>query len=134
MIMYSKLLAFLGIGMSTKNRKMKAPGFFSRLIKDDSNDSSINFLLVFVTILSALLLAMPIYAFIIDVWFNHTVTLSLDGMAAYIVAVTSLLTSAGLTAGWAEYSKNKFSGGNSEDSSSYKNKKNTEDEYYEDIE
>lgn len=128
--MLKKILALVGMG--TRKNKLKTPGFFGRLIKDDSNDSSINFLLVFVTMLSALLLAMPIYAFIIDVWYNHTVTLSLDGMAAYIIAVTSLLTSAGLTAGWAEYSKNKFkssdTSGDSSSSSKKKDYSNIEDE------
>lgn len=47
---------------------------------------------------------------LIEMLFNKTIVTDLNGMAAYILAVVSLLGIGGGTFGWVEWSKNKYSG------------------------
>jgi hypothetical protein len=54
------------------------------------------------------LLIVPIFAMCVDVYFNHTITINLSDMAAYIVAVAGIFGAAGLTNAWTEYSYQRY--------------------------
>ena len=58
----------------------------------------------------AILLLMVPMSLLIEMLFNKTIVTDLNGMAAYILAVVSLLGIGGGTFGWVEWSKNKYSG------------------------
>lgn len=93
--------------------KKKSDNYFNKLVKDDNHFNVGNFFLVVVTILSAALLIVPL-GLLVEMWFNHTIATDLNGMAAYIVSITSLLGVGGATWGWTEHSRNKFNNGNSD--------------------
>ena len=82
--------------------------FFTKLVEDDNNFSTINFFLVAATIVGIFLLIVPIIGILVDVWFNHTVTVNLEGMAQYIIAVAGIFGAAGLTNAWTDYSYKKY--------------------------
>lgn len=83
-------------------------GFWTNLVKDDNNFSTVNFFLVAATIVGIALLIVPIIAMCVDVYFNHTITINLSDMAAYIVAVAGIFGAAGLTNAWTEYSYQRY--------------------------
>lgn len=83
-------------------------GFWTNLVKDDNNFSTVNFFLVAATIVGIALLIVPIFAMCVDVYFNHTITINLSDMAAYIVAVAGIFGAAGLTNAWTEYSYQRY--------------------------
>lgn len=81
---------------------------FKKLIKDNNNYSVGNFFLIVLTMVAILLLLVPM-SLLIEMFFHKTITTDLNGMAAYILAVVSLLGIGGGTFGWVEWSKNKYS-------------------------
>lgn len=76
--------------------------WLSKLIKPNSGLSSKSFFLVSVTVIGCLLLIVPAVILIIEVWFNHTITTDLSGMAEYIGAVAAIFATAGITKAWSE--------------------------------
>lgn len=83
-------------------------GFWTNLVKDDNDFSTVNFFLVAATIVGIALLIVPIFAMGVDVYYNHTITINLSDMAAYIVAVAGIFGAAGLTNAWTEYSYQRY--------------------------
>lgn len=75
---------------------------FIRLVENNSGVSSKNFFLVLVTLIGCLMLLVPIVVLIFEVFYNHTITTDLNGMAAYVASVASLFATAGLTKAWSE--------------------------------
>ena len=75
---------------------------FVRLIENNSGVSSKNFFLVLVTLIGCLMLLVPVAVLIFEVFYNHTITTDLNGMAAYVASVASLFATAGLTKAWSE--------------------------------
>ena len=96
------------IDVNDPTRTLASDSYVNKLIKSDNNVSVGNFFLVACTIVGLLLLIVPLFALVIEAWFNHTITTDLNGMAAYIVAVCSIFTVGGLTHGWTSWSENKF--------------------------
>lgn len=88
---------------NTNNEKL-----FTKLIKGDTQFSSVNFFLIMTTGVGILLLIIPIIGLIVDIIYNHTITIDLNGLAAYIIAVAGIFTAAGITNAWTEYSYNKY--------------------------
>lgn len=86
---------------------------FVRLIENNSGVSSKNFFLVLVTLIGCLMLLVPVVVLIFEVFYNHTITTDLNGMAAYVASVASLFATAGLTKAWSE----KFEGNDKFDNS-----------------
>lgn len=82
--------------------------FLTNLVKDDNNFSTVNFFLVAATIVGIALLIVPIIAMCVDVYFNHTITINLSDMGAYIVSVAGIFGAAGLTNAWTEYSYQRY--------------------------
>lgn len=83
-------------------------GFWTNLVKDDNNFSTVNFFLIAATIVGITLLIVPVFAMIVDVIYNHTLTIDLSGMASYIIAVAGIFGAAGLTNAWTEYSYQRY--------------------------
>ena len=102
------LLTF-GIFKQKSNDGDKQDSLFKKLIKDNNNYSVGNFFLIVLTMVAILLLMVPM-SLLIEMLFNKTIVTDLNGMAAYILAVVSLLGIGGGTFGWVEWSKNKDSG------------------------
>lgn len=48
------------------------------------------------------MLLVPVVVLIFEVFYNHTITTDLNGMAAYVASVASLFATAGLTKAWSE--------------------------------
>lgn len=94
--------------ISDPTRTKSTDNYVNKLIKSDNKVSVGNFFLVMTTIVGLLLLLVPLFALVIEAWFNHTITTDLSGMASYIVAVCSIFTVGGLTHGWTSWSENKF--------------------------
>ena len=83
--------------ISDPTRTKSTDNYVNKLIKSDNKVSVGNFFLVMTTIVGLLLLLVPLFALVIEAWFNHTITTDLSGMASYIVAVCSIFTVGGLT-------------------------------------
>lgn len=81
---------------------------FKNLIRSNSGVSSKNFFLVITTLIGAFLLLVLIGGFIVDIIYNHTISVDMNGAAVYIGAVASLFASAGLTKAWSDSSANKY--------------------------
>ena len=94
-----------------KQKSGDGDSLFKKLIKDNNNYSVGNFFLIVLTMVAILLLMVPM-SLLIEMLFNKTIVTDLNGMAAYILAVVSLLGIGGGTFGWVEWSKNKYSGDN----------------------
>lgn len=96
--------------MKLPNFIMKAvkDNFFMKLIKSNTGVSSKNFFLVCTTIVGMIMLAVLIGGMIVDIIFQHTITISMSEAAAFIGAVASLFAAAGLTKAGSEWSENKY--------------------------
>lgn len=93
-----------------KNFVMKVvkDSFFMKLIKSNTGVSSKNFFLVCTTLVGMILLGVLIAGMIVDIIFQHTITIEMGDAAAFIGAVASLFAAAGLTKAGSEWSENKF--------------------------
>ena len=82
--------------------------FFMKLVRSNTGVSSKNFFLVCTTIIGMILLGVLIGGMIVDIIFQHTITISMTDAAAFIGAVASLFAAAGLTKAGSEWSENKY--------------------------
>ena len=89
-------------------KKKKNDNFFTRLVKEDNNLSALNFFLMCTLGVGVLLLFVPIVGLVVDIIFNHTITINLSDMAMYIGAVAGIFASGGLTSAWTEFSYSKY--------------------------
>lgn len=81
----------------------------SRLFDMDDNSVSSTTLFMFVlTVIGCILLLVPAITLLIEIFYNHTITTDLSGMAAYIGSVTALFTAAGLTKSWSNWANMKY--------------------------
>lgn len=86
-------------------KKTSIVNYVSLLIRNNTGVSSKNFFLVAVTVIGSLLLLVPAVVLLVEVYFNHTITTDLNGLAAYIAAVAGVFASAGITKAWSERSE-----------------------------
>jgi hypothetical protein len=96
------------ISVNNSEESQEKLGFWTKLVNDDNNFSTVNFFLVAATIVGITLLIMPMIAMMVDIYYNHTLTINLSDMAAYIVAVAGIFGAAGLTNAWTEYSYQRY--------------------------
>ena len=82
--------------------------FFMKLISSNTGVSSKNFFLACTTIIGMILLGVLIAGMIVDIIFQHTITVSMSEAAGFIGAVASLFAAAGLTKAGSEWSENKY--------------------------
>ena len=84
-------------------------GFFRKLMdKNEPEVAASNFFVVCVLAIGLVLLAVPIFILVIEAIFNHTIATDLNGMAAYIMAVAAIFTSAGITKIGVHYSDTRY--------------------------
>lgn len=107
--------------------------FMMKLIKNNTGVSSKNFFLVCTTIIGTLMLTVLISGFIVDIIFNHTITIDMSSAAAFIGAVASLFAAAGLTKAGSEWSENKFIYNTSNKTNNDPNSQKCDDDEEEDI-
>ena len=104
----NNLLHLITLGLSKGMKKKKNDNFFTRLVKEDNNLSALNFFLMCTLGVGVLLLFVPIVGLVVDIIFNHTITINLSDMAMYIGAVAGIFASGGLTSAWTEFSYSKY--------------------------
>ena len=78
------------------------------LLKEDNNLSVLNFFLIAVLGVGIILLFIPVIGMLVDIFYNHTMTINLSDMAMYIGAVAAIFASGGLTSAWTEFSYSKY--------------------------
>jgi hypothetical protein len=88
--------------------KNKKENYFQKLVKEDNNVSALNFFLIATLAVGVILLFVPIIGMLVDIWFNHTMTINLSDLALYIGAVAGIFASGGLTSAWTEFSYSKY--------------------------
>lgn len=111
----NKLFQIISFGFSKMNGgkkkrrcRRKKDNFFTRLLKEDNNLSALNFFLIATLCVGVFLLFIPVIGMLVDIWFNHTMTINLSDMALYIGAVAGIFASGGLTSAWTEFSYSKY--------------------------
>lgn len=90
------------------SKRKKKENYFQKLVKEDNNVSALNFFLIATLAVGVILLFIPIIGMLVDIWFNHTMTINLSDMAMYIGAVAGIFASGGLTSAWTEFSYSKY--------------------------
>lgn len=108
--------------------KTKKISLFRNLIRSNSGVSSKNFFLVTTTIIGSFLLLVLISGFIVDMIFNHTITIDMNGAAIFIGAIGSLFASAGITKAWSDSSANKYLAQHPQDYQSPKTQEEADEE------
>lgn len=104
--MINKILKIITFGLMGK--KKNNDGFLTKLVKEDNNVSVLNFFLMCTLAVGVILLFVPVIGILVDIWFNHTITINLSDMAVYIGAVAAIFASGGLTTAWTEFSYSKY--------------------------
>ena len=83
-------------------------GFWTKLVKEDTNVSVMNFFLMATLAVGVLLLFVPVVAMTVDVWFNHTLTINMSDLGMYIGAVAGIFAAGGLSSAWTEFAYSKY--------------------------
>ena len=86
----------------------KQDGFWTKLVKEDTNVSVMNFFLMATLAVGVLLLFVPVVAMAVDVWFNHTLTINMSDLGMYIGAVAGIFAAGGLSSAWTEFAYSKY--------------------------
>lgn len=95
----------------TKTKVMKRrrrDGLFNKLLKEDTNVSMMNFFLMATLAVGIILLFIPAIGLCVDIWYNHTMTINLSDLGAYIVAVAGIFAAGGLSSAWTEFAYSKY--------------------------
>jgi hypothetical protein len=104
-----KILRTITFGLyKGMKKKEDNDNYFSKLIKENNNVSALNFFLLATLFVGIILLIVPIVGMLVDIFFNHTMTINLSDMALYIGAVAGIFASGGLTSAWTEFSYSKY--------------------------
>lgn len=96
--------------MNTKRRpkKKQKDSFMTKLLKEDTNLSVMNFFLMATLAVGVILLIVPIIGMLVDIYYNHTMTINLSDMAVYIGAVAGIFAAGGLSSAWTEFAYSKY--------------------------
>lgn len=86
----------------------KQDGFWSKLVKEDTNVSVMNFFLMATLGVGVLLLFIPVVAMVVDLWYNHTLTINMSDLGMYIGAVAGIFAAGGLSSAWTEFAYSKY--------------------------
>jgi hypothetical protein len=102
--MLKNILSSLGSKIMGK----KQDSFWTKLVKEDTNVSVMNFFLMATLAVGVLLLFVPVVAMAVDVWFNHTLTINMSDLGMYIGAVAGIFAAGGLSSAWTEFAYSKY--------------------------
>lgn len=94
--------------LSTTKKMAKNDGFFNKLIKEDTNVSVMNFFLMATLAVGVFLLFVPVIGMLVDIWFNHTMTINMADLSLYIGAVAGIFAAGGLSSAWTEWAYSKY--------------------------
>ena len=106
--MIDKKLFFLANMFLKKNKQKKKEGFIKKLVKADTNVSMMNFFLLCTLGVGVFLLFVPVVGLIVDIIYNHTITINMSDLSSYIVAVAGIFAAGGLSSAWTEFSYSKY--------------------------
>lgn len=106
--MFKKFLTLFVNTKSTKSRKKSKDGLFSKLVKSDTNVSMMNFFLMATLGVGVILLFVPVIGMVVDIWFNHTMTINMSDMALYVGSVAGIFAAGGLSSSWTEFAYSKY--------------------------
>ena len=106
--MINKLLNIVTCGLYKRMKSKKKENFFIRATKENNNVNPIYLYLLSVGAIGVMLLFIPVIGMLVDIWYNHTMTINLSDMSIYIGGVATLFISGGIPAALAEYSYSKF--------------------------
>ena len=104
----NKILRFITFGLYNKMKKKDTDNFFVKATKEGNNINPMYVYLLLIGAIGVMLLFVPVIGMLVDIWYNHTMTINLSDMAVYIGGVAGLFISGGLPAAIAEYSYSKF--------------------------
>lgn len=96
------------IKMPTMRKQRKKEGFMQKLIKSDTNVSMMNFFLLATLAVGVLLLFIPAIGIIVDIIYNHTITVNMSDISSYIIAVAGIFAAGGLSSAWTEFAYSKY--------------------------
>lgn len=102
-----KLLKVCTFGLY-KGMKKKKENYFIRATKEDNNVNPIYLFLLIVLGVGIILLIVPVIGMLVDIFYNHTMTINLSDMALYVGAVAAMFTGGGAAGAITEYSYSKF--------------------------
>ena len=88
---------------------IRKTNFFKLLINNNTNVSSVNFFVVATTLVGLMLLIIAGLSMVVDLLYNHTLTLDIKGLGDYILSVTGIFVSGGIVSAWTEASYAKHS-------------------------
>lgn len=91
-----------------KGMKRKKENYFIRATKEDNNVNPIYLFLLIVLGVGIILLIVPVIGMLVDIFYNHTMTINLSDMALYVGAVAAMFTGGGAAGAITEYSYSKF--------------------------
>lgn len=94
--------------ISAVGKKIKKESFFDKLIKEDTNVSMMNFFLMAILAVGVILLFVPVVGMLVDIWYNHTMTINMSDMALYVGAVSAIFTAGGLSSACTEWAYSKY--------------------------
>lgn len=94
----------LGLKSMSKDKM----NFWNKLINDDTSSNVMAFFLLSAIFITLVLMSMPIIALALDIYDHRMITIDLSGLSSYILSVTGIFGSAGISAGWSIYSQKKF--------------------------
>lgn len=103
-----KFLKIITFGLYNKMKNKDNDNFFVKATKEGNNINPMYVYLLLVGAIGVMLLFVPVIGMLVDIWYNHTMTINLSDMAVYIGAVAGLFISGGIPAAVAEYSYSKF--------------------------
>lgn len=89
-------------------KKKNKETFVDKLLKEDTNVSMMNFFLLATLGVGVVLLIVPVIGMLVDIWYNHTMTINLSDMAVYLGGVAGIFASGGLSTAWTEWSYAKY--------------------------
>lgn len=104
----NKLLQIITFGLYKGMKKKDNDNFFIKAMKENNSINPVYVFMLGVLCVGVLLLFVPVIGMLVDIWFNHTMTINLSDMAVYVGAVAAIFTSGGVTAAITEYSYSKF--------------------------
>ena len=67
-----------------------------------------NFFLMATLGVGVLLLFIPVVAMVVDLWYNHTLTINMSDLGMYIGAVAGIFAAGGLSSAWTEFAYSKY--------------------------
>lgn len=88
--------------------RKKQDGFWTKLVKEDTNVSVMNFFLMATLGVGVLLLFIPVVAMVVDLCYNHTLTINMSDLGMYIGAVAGIFAAGGLSSAWTEFAYSKY--------------------------